>query len=240
MNKHTVVAMALLAMFSVSAVADESDVRKALTKIIPGQTPDVIAETPYKGLYEVVVGSDIFYLSADGRYLIQGDMIDLNTEVNMTEGRRNKGRHDLMATVNPASKLRYTPAEGKVAHVIDVFTDVDCTYCRKLHGQMAEYNDNGIEIRYLAFPRAGIGSRSYDKIVSVWCAEDQKAEMTLAKNGQKPQQKSCENPVQEHMALARKIGINGTPALVLEDGTLLPGYIPPVQLKKILDERKAK
>ncbi len=240
MNKHTVVVMALLAMFSLSAAADESDVRKALTKIIPGQMPDVIAETPYKGLYEVVIGSDIFYLSADGRYLIQGDMIDLNTEVNMTEGRRNKGRHDLMATIDLASKLRYTPAEDKVAHVIDVFTDVDCTYCRKLHGQMAEYNDNGIEIRYLAFPRAGIGSRSYDKIVSVWCAEDQKAEMTLAKNGQKPQQKSCENPVQEHMALARKIGINGTPALVLEDGTLLPGYIPPVQLKKILDERKAK
>jgi len=240
MNKHTVVAIALLAMFSISAAADESDVRKALTKIIPGQTPDVIAETPYKGLYEVVVGSDIFYLSADGRYLIQGDMIDLNTEVNMTEGRRSKGRLDQMAAVDPASKLRYTPAEGKVAHVIDVFTDVDCTYCRKLHGQMAEYNDNGIEIRYLAFPRAGIGSRSYDKIVSVWCAEDQRAEMTLAKNGQKPQQKNCENPVQEHMALARKIGINGTPALVLEDGTLLPGYIPPVQLKKILDERKAK
>lgn len=240
MKRYTVVAIALLAMFSVSAAADESDVRKALTKIIPGQTPDVIAETPYKGLYEVVIGSDIFYLSADGRYLIQGDMIDLNTEVNMTEGRRNKGRHDLMATVDPASRLRYTPADGKVAHVIDVFTDVDCTYCRKLHGQMAEYNDNGIEIRYLAFPRAGIGSRSYDKIVSVWCAEDQKAEMTLAKNGQKPQQKSCENPVQEHMALARQIGINGTPALVLEDGTLLPGYIPPVQLKKILDERKAK
>ncbi len=239
MNKRIVVVMALLAVFSTSAVADDGAVRKALANIIPGQTPDVVAETPYKGFYEVVYGSDIFYLSEDGRYLFQGDMVDLKTQDNLTEGRRTKGRLNLMATADPASRLRYTPEDGKVAHVVDVFTDVDCTYCRKLHGQMAEYNRAGIEIRYLAFPRAGIGSNSYDKIVSVWCAEDQKAEMTLAKNGQKPQQRQCENPVQEHMALARKIGISGTPALILEDGTLMPGYLPPGQLKKILDERKA-
>ncbi|VAW89357.1 Thiol:disulfide interchange protein DsbC [hydrothermal vent metagenome] len=218
---------------------DDSAVRKTLSRVIPGQTPDLVEESAYKGLFEVVYGSDIFYLSADGRYLFQGDMVDLTTQDNLTEARRTQGRHKLMQTVALDTKIRFIPENGKPLHVVDVFTDVDCFYCQKLHHEMADYLREGIEIRYLAFPRAGVGSHSYEKIISVWCADDQLDEMTLAKNKQQPEKRACENPVQEHMALARKIGVSGTPALVFEDGSLLPGYVPAVQLKKMLDEKKA-
>lgn len=219
---------------------DDSAVRKTLSRIIPGQTPDLIEESAYKGLFEVVYGSDIFYLSADGRYLFQGDMVDLTTQDNLTEARRTQGRYKLMQTVALDTKIRFIPENGKPTHVLDVFTDVDCFYCQKLHHEMADYLREGIEIRYLAFPRAGVGSHSYEKIVSVWCADDQLDEMTLAKNKQQPKKRDCENPVQEHMALAQKIGVSGTPALVFADGTLMPGYVPAVQLKKMLDEKVAK
>ena len=220
-------------------IGNDFAVKNTLKKIIPGQTPDIIEETPYKGLYEVVYGSDIFYLSEDGRYLIQGDMVDLATQENLTEGRRTKGRLQLMATADPASKIRFIP-EDKIEHVVDVFTDVDCFYCQKLHHEMADYLREGIEIRYLAFPRAGVGSHSYEKIVSVWCADDQPGEMTLAKNKQQPEKRECDNPVVEHMELGRQVGVSGTPALVFEDGTLMPGYVPAVQLKKMLDEKMDK
>ncbi|MBL1260287.1 MAG: DsbC family protein [Thiotrichaceae bacterium] len=240
MNKRFVLVVVLLAAFSTSVLADDSAVRKTLSKIIPGQIPDLVEESAYKGLFEVVYGSDIFYLSADGRFLFQGDMVDLTTQDNLTEARRTQGRHQLMQTVALDSKIRFIPANGKPTYVVDVFTDVDCFYCQKLHHEMEDYLREGIEIRYLAFPRAGVGSHAYEKIVSVWCAEDQLGEMTLAKNKQQPARRECDNPVQEHMALARKIGVSGTPALVFEDGALMPGYVPAAQLKKILDEKAAK
>ncbi len=240
MNKRMLVAMALLSSFSISALADDSAVRETLSRIIPGQSPDLIEETPYKGLYEVVYGSDIFYLSENGRYLFQGDMVDLTTQNNLTEARRTKGRLKLMDTVALDTRISFKPQGGAPVHVVDVFTDVDCFYCQKLHNEMADYLNEGIEIRYLAFPRAGVGSHSYEKIVSVWCAKDQKAVMTLAKNKQQPEKRECDNPVKEHMELGRQIGVSGTPALVFSDGTLMPGYLPASQLRKILDEKIAK
>ncbi len=240
MNKRMLVVMALLSSFSISALADDSAVRETLSRIIPGQAPDLIEETPYKGLYEVVYGSDIFYLSENGRYLFQGDMVDLTTQNNLTEARRTKGRLKLMDTVALDTRISFKPQGGAPVHVVDVFTDVDCFYCQKLHNEMADYLNEGIEIRYLAFPRAGVGSHSYEKIVSVWCAKDQKAVMTLAKNKQQPEKRECDNPVKEHMELGRQIGVSGTPALVFSDGTLMPGYLPASQLRKILDEKIAK
>ena len=240
MNKRMLVVMALLSSFSISALADDSAVRETLSRIIPGQAPDLIEETPYKGFYEVVYGSDIFYLSENGRYLFQGDMVDLTTQNNLTEARRTKGRLKLMDTVALDTRVSFKPQGGVPVHVVDVFTDVDCFYCQKLHNEMADYLNEGIEIRYLAFPRAGVGSHSYEKIVSVWCAEDQKAAMTLAKNKQQPEKRECDNPVKEHMELGRQIGVSGTPALVFSDGTLMPGYLPASQLRKILDEKIAK
>jgi thiol:disulfide interchange protein DsbC len=117
-----------------------------------------------------------------------------------------------------------------------VFTDIDCGYCRKLHAQMEEYNANGIAINYMAFPRAGIGSRSYEKAVSVWCADDQQAAMTLAKAGSDPDPKQCDNPIAEQYQLGLSMGVSGTPNMMTQSGQLIPGYVPPEQLRERLEK----
>ncbi len=120
-----------------------------------------------------------------------------------------------------------------------VFTDIDCGYCRKLHAQMAEYNEQGIAISYLAFPRAGIGSRSYEKAVSVWCSEDQQDAMTQAKLGADPDPLQCDNPIAEQYQLGQQLGVTGTPALLTSSGQLIPGFVPPQQLRARLDSMAA-
>jgi len=137
------------------------------------------------------------------------------------------------------SMIIFSPKNGKVKHTITVFTDIDCGYCRKLHSAIDEYNELGIRVRYLAYPRAGIGSASYDKAVAVWCAKDRKKAMTQAKNNQSVNSGKCANPVAEHFEMGSKIGVRGTPALVLESGQLVPGYVPPQRLAAILEKDAA-
>ena len=137
--------------------------------------------------------------------------------------------------------LVYSPPKGvKTKHVVTVFTDIDCGYCRKLHAEMPDYNKQGIEIRYLFYPRAGVGSESYKKAVKVWCSDDKHKAMDVSKAGNRVEARiDCENPVDEHMTLGGLVGVSGTPALVLEDGKVVPGYVPADRLSKVLDARKA-
>ena len=122
------------------------------------------------------------------------------------------------------------PATGAKKHTITVFTDIDCAYCRRLHAQIGEYNNLGIEVNYLFFPRAGVGSHSFEKAVSVWCAADRNSAFTTAKAGEEPAPLDCPNPVERHFQIGKELGVTGTPALVAEDGTLIPGYVPPATL----------
>ena len=126
---------------------------------------------------------------------------------------------------------------GKEKHVIDVFTDIDCGYCRKLHSQIDQYNKEGIEVRYMSYPRAGVNSESGRKAISVWCADDRKKAISEAKQGNPVEEKTCDNPVAEQFALGRVVGVSGTPALVLENGELIPGYVPPKRLRQLLDSK---
>ncbi len=151
--------------------------------------------------------------------------------VNLTDLQRNEQRLEV-AVIADAEGIKYTPANKKAS--VTVFTDVDCGYCRKLHGQMEGYLAKGIEIRYLAFPRAGVGSPAYQKMVSAWCAPDQQDALTKLKAGKGIESRSCENPVASHYALGNAIGVTGTPALVLESGELIPGFQTPDQLARIL------
>ena len=127
--------------------------------------------------------------------------------------------------------------EGKPSYTITVFTDIDCGYCRKLHGEMAGYNAEGIKVQYLFYPRAGEGSPSFAKAVSVWCADDRRTALTDAKAGKSIPDKTCPNPVKEHLELGEKMGVSGTPAIVLENGEMVPGYIPPKRLAAMLKEK---
>lgn len=215
-------------------VAAELDaIEKQLAKMIPGEKPDRITASPIPGLYEVAYGLEIFYITKDGRYVLQGDVYDVDGRMrNLTETKRTAGRRDLIAGIDETTMVVFRAPQEK--YVVTVFTDVDCTYCRKLHREMADYNREGITIRYLAYPRSGMNTPSYDKAVSVWCSTDRNAAMTVAKNGETPEPKKCANPVAAHMTAAAKIGLTGTPTLILDDGTMLPGYVDPKRLVSYL------
>ena len=206
-----------------------------LQVLAPNMEPDHVTETPLAGLYEVRFGSIIVYLSGDGQFMLRGDLIDLDAGRNVTEATRRSMRAESVGALGEASMIVFAPEVVK--HTVTVFTDVDCPYCARMHQQMADYNRLGIGIRYTAFPRAGIGSPTFDKMVSVWCAEDQRAAMTDAKAGIAIDRARCSNPVSEHYEAGRAIGVTGTPAIVLESGELIPGYVPPPELLDRLDER---
>lgn len=235
MNRFLLSAVFVLSLVAAPVHADEvATIRAAVAGMIPGQAPDSIAPSPIAGLYEVVYGTRMFYVTADGRHLISGDLFDLQQRSNLTEAWRGKAR--VAALNDSAASMIVYPARGKAKHTLTIFTDIDCTYCRKLHAGMKEMNDLGITVRYLAFPRAGIPSPSYDKAVSVWCAADRNKAMDQAKNEDKVGKNTCDNnPVAAHLAMGQSFGISATPTLVLEDGTIIPGYLPPQRLVQELD-----
>jgi len=216
-------------------------IRQSLAQVMRGLEPDAIKPSPIPGLFEVTLGPRIFYMSADGRYMVQGSLVDMTSMENLTENSRSKARLDALAKLGEASMIVFSPEPDKVKHTVNVFTDVDCGYCRKLHGEIEGYKAKGIKIRYLSFPRAGIGSPSYETAVSIWCADDRNQAMTVAKSGGKGEKGEGDNPVAQQVLLGELMGVTGTPALLLEDGELLPGYVPPERLATYLDTRsKAK
>ena len=222
-----------------AALADDADivqVKKALESVAPGAKADSITATSLPGLYEVTVGADIIYISKDGRYMLQGDLVDLQTQKNLTDAKRGAGRLKLVNAISENAMIVFSPKKQQVKYTITVFTDIDCSYCRKMHSEMAELNRQGIKVRYLMFPRAGRNSPSYDKAVSVFCSKDRNAALTRAKATGNIEKKTCANPVDQHMKLVERLGLTGTPTLMLEDGRLMPGYVPAQRLSKLLDE----
>ncbi len=208
-----------------------SDPRALIAARWPEIRPEHIQPSVVAGLWEVRVGSEIAYVSADGRHLFRGDVIDAETDANLTEQRRHGLRRDLLMEVADDQTVIFAPAE--YTSTIHVFTDIDCGYCRKLHREIAEYNARGIRVRYLFFPRSGPGTESWTKAEQVWCAADRPRALTRSKMGEVLKEKTCSpNPVARHYELGRDVGLLGTPAIVLESGELLGGYVPPAELAR--------
>ena len=226
----------LLLAASQSAVAqdDYSAVEERIRALAPNVKSVAISETPIEGILMAQIQGDIVYVTSDGQYLIQGRVINMDTREDLTEVAKAELRREVIASVDTSKQITFAPEDP--AHELMVFTDIDCGYCRKLHAQIEEYNANGIAIHYMAFPRAGIGSRSYEKAVSVWCADDQQAAMTLAKAGSDPDPKQCDNPIAEQYQLGLSLGVSGTPNMMTRSGQLIPGYVPPEQLRERLDK----
>lgn len=222
----------ILLAFALPSLAGEAPVPEALAKVlahlIPNGKPDRVRKTPIEGLYEVTIGQQLVYMSADGRFLVQGDLVEVKTQRNLTEEERMGLRRAALNGLKEDDMIVYGPADAK--HTVNVFTDIDCPYCVKFHQEVPELTKNGIKVRYLAFPRAGIGSPSYRKAVSVWCAKDKNKALTDAKLGKHVESKDCENPVATEYRLGQRLGVNGTPALVLDNGQLVPGYVPAQRL----------
>ncbi|BCX80940.1 thiol:disulfide interchange protein DsbC [Methylomarinovum caldicuralii] len=224
----------LLLTATAGAETPPDALRQALSRQLPGATIDAIRETPVPGLYEVVIGPHIYYASEDGRYLLRGHLIDLKTRTDLTEAKQAKARLKALEALGEDKMIIFAPEHPK--HTISVFTDIDCGYCRRLHSQIDQYLARGIRVRYLFFPRAGKGSHSYDKAIAVWCAKDRRKALTEAKQGKEIELKTCDHPVDQHMALAQQFGVTGTPMIVTETGEILPGYVPPDTLARHLEE----
>jgi thiol:disulfide interchange protein DsbC len=212
-------------------------VSEGVSKLMPGVTPSWVKPAPMADLWEVAFGPHIFYFSADGRYVLRGDILTTDGRENLTRPARNKARLDSVESLGEATMIVFSPDTPQ--HTVTVFTDVDCGYCAKLHSEMQSYLDAGIRVRYVAFPRAGIGSESYERIVSVWCAEDQRQAMTDAKAGRPVPRNLCPSPVADHYQMGQLIGVRGTPSIVLETGDVVPGYVPADRLLEALRQSAA-
>ncbi len=238
-RRRALVAGFLLAFTTSTALgidaAVEQRIRNGIARVAPDLKVGEIRNSPMAGVYEVTVGPRIFYASADGNYLLQGSLLDLRSGKDLTESAERKARIAAIDAVGERNMIVYEPKKPK--HTVNVFTDVDCGYCRKLHRQMPEYLDKGIRIRYLFYPRAGIGSSAYDKAVTAWCSDNRKQALTELKSGKTLPSRQCDNPVAKHYRLGQMVGVNGTPYMVLEDGEAIPGYIPPARLARYLRDK---
>lgn len=211
-------------------------VRERIAEIFDVIEPENVNPGPIDGWYEIRKGSIVAYVSADGRYLLQGDLIDLDTGINLTDVSRNEARRQLMAELDDSEVITFAPEDPKYS--VTVFTDVGCSYCRRLHGQIDEYLAQGIEVRYVLYPRNGPASPEWNTSEQVWCASDRNDALTAAKLDRKFDSGACDaSIVQDHYLLGREVGLSGTPAIVLEDGTLISGYLPPATLAQQLEQK---
>lgn len=216
--------------------AAAADPRNELVKRLPGSRLEDFRPSPITGIYEYARGSDILYVSADGRFAIAGDLYDVANESNLSDKRRREARLALIGKVPENQMVIFGPREAK--HTITVFTDVDCGYCRKLHSEIAKYNQLGIRVRYLFYPREGPNSESWDKAVAVWCSPNRNEALTRAKKGEKLAAPKCAaNPVAKDYELGQEVGLRGTPAIITADGDMLPGYLSPDMLLKRLEPK---
>lgn len=209
------------------AVAEDSQlekVRASVAKNLPGVEKEMVTKSAAPGLYQVRKGALFAYVTADGRFLVQGDMIDIVSGEEITESQRSEARVAVLKQFGPDGVIEFSPPNPK--YVITVFTDIDCGYCRKLHNEMQEYNDAGIGVRYLFYPRSGPGTPSFAKAESVWCSADRRVAMTQAKRGEKVMApSSCANPVLKQFEAGEAMGVAATPTLVLPDGEVIRGYV---------------
>ncbi len=221
------------------AVAGSADarVRAAIQKLNAQVRIDHIGPAPIPGFREAIVGGQTLYVSDDGRYMLQGSLYDINAQKDLSQAGLAQVRRDLLKTIPVSDRIVFAAPDRK--YTVSVFTDVECGYCRKLHSDIAEYNRLGIEVQYLAFPRMGLGSPDFNKMVAVWCAPDRKKALTDAKNGVTVPMRNCKNPVTMEYDIGQRVGLAGTPMIITAEGVAMPGYMPPKDLRAALDKLAA-
>jgi thiol:disulfide interchange protein DsbC len=225
--------------FSLDGIADETEIVTKINQVLPaGMSVKGIKQSQVDGLFVVDIGDlQPIYASKDGNFFLYGEMYAIkNGELlNTTKQEISLNRKAILdSELSEKDFITFAATDEK--HVITVFTDVDCGYCRKFHGEIEDYNAQGITVNYVAFPRSGLESESYNKIVSAWCSSDPKGTLTALKEGRDPALKLCQDhPVEDHYLLGQRIGITGTPAIISSSGDLLPGYLPPMELLKKLN-----
>ncbi len=229
----------LLAFAAISAAAprdveSKAAVVKALAEKLKVAEKD-LRESPIPGVYELVNSNGrIGYVSRDGRYYLRGDLVDLDTRTSLTEQRSQMLREQALRDIDDSQTIIFPAANPK--YTVTVFTDVECTYCRKFHSEIAKYNDAGITVRYLAFPREGPNTDDWRKMEQVWCAADRRDALTHAKLG-KEVGKNCDKApdINSQFQLGIRLGMDGTPGVFTPDGRMVGGY---VSVERLLAELK--
>jgi len=217
---------------SANQAADIAKVRAELVKMIPSAAQAEIEPSPLTGVYRMQVQGNYAFAYVQGDYVLLGDLYNTKKQVNLGDQASAARMASQLKDVPTSQMIVFGPDKPK--RYITVFTDIDCGYCRKLHKEVGELTDAGIQVRYLAFPRAGVGSESHKKYVSVWCNDDQQSALTAAKSGQPVAPASCDNPIEDTYKLGVQVGVRGTPTIIFDDGTVRPGYVPSATLIKQL------
>lgn len=217
----------------------DAKVRAALKRLNPQVDVDYIGKAPLPGFREVIAAGQLVYVSDDGKYLLQGSVVDINDRKDMMQSSPalSSYRQNLLKSIKTSDKIVFAPEHPK--YTVNVFTDIECGYCRKLHSQIAEYNKQGIAVEYLAWPRMGLGSQDHKDMISVWCAADRKQALTDAKTSGKVTPRDCTNPVTMEYDVGQRLGVNGTPAIFAPDGSQIGGYLPPAEMRAALDKLAA-
>ena len=223
----------ILISFSVFVFSDKELISAKLENILPADAViESIEPSVFDGIYKVYYGDlQPIYVSQDGNFFIYGDMYQINSNriINITNEETKSRRVDLLSSI-PSNELIIFKSKNEIS-AITVFTDVDCGYCRKLHSKISEYNKVGITVKYAAFPRSGIGTQTFTRMVGAWCADDPKKVITDLKNDKKLNLDFCDDqPIAKHYVIGQKLGISGTPAIITPDGELIPGYVSPEEL----------
>ncbi len=222
----------LLAFLATASLSANEAIEKRIAEVVPGLSPDSIRAMDMDGVFEVRYGTDIFYVSEDGRFLLQGSLIDLESRENLTEKTRRGVRSEMFSDIPDAELTVYVP-DGEVRHIVNVFTDPNCPFCRRQHEEMTAYLDAGVKVRYFMFPV--LGRESPTVMNNIWCSDSRTDAMDRAKSGLPVAQGDCATPLEEHLTLGRELGVTGTPATVSDSGQLISGYRPVVEMLQLLE-----
>jgi thiol:disulfide interchange protein DsbC len=232
---RVVLSVFLLMVFGGSAAAGEKDLKQVKAELVrsfPELAEATVKPAPVPGLYEIEFDAKIFYTTQDGKYLFMGDLVEVGTRQNITEGRRATRRLQALDGVGEGNMIVMGPSKPK--RTLTVFTDVDCPYCARFHLDVPALNRAGVKVRYLFYPREGLASESYKKSVAVWCDADRVKAIGVAKAGGKLNMRTCPNPVEKHYQLGGQLEIRGTPTIFFDDGKIIPGYVPAPRLLEML------
>ncbi len=228
------VTLAPLSLQAADMAAVEKQIKQKFSQVMPGFEVQSVVASPIDGLYEVqMLNGPLLIVTADADYFISGDLFTTTSGKleNVSEVKRQQQRLTDIEAFDKDDLIVFTPEQG-AKHWVAVFTDVKCGYCRKFHADVPALNKMGIEVRYFSFP---IFDGSRNEMISALCADDPRAAMSTLKGGGKVPENLCEDQnIDAQFALARQLGLSGTPGIVLDDGTLLKGYVEPEQLAKQL------
>lgn len=233
MKKQLVTLTLLLGTLMGSAYASNADIAKTIEKLGFDKKDIKISNTPVPRLKRVTTPRGVFYVTEDGKYLTEGPIYDMSkkTPVNIANSENVK----LIASIDK-NAIVYKAKNEK--YVVSVFTDYTCSYCKKFHEEIDQYLDAGISIHYFAFPRKGLNSEVAKNMQSIWSVRDRKTAFDNAyKTGSVSPASSMIPYIQMQYTVGVKLGISGTPAIVLPNGQLVGGYVPVEQLLDMLDDK---